>query len=313
MSVPPPDTYDVYIGRLDDPTFLWEGGNWNGNVPARIGPLFPVVGYYKPFWEVIKRIEDGTFVGKQTDWGAWVARVSQNDIRKFIKEMVGDLAPESWQGLNAFVENLDAGEEYALVACESPFGNHPVARSPERNAVAQLTHADATATENPISSTALVSKPPQTNVSRGSFRILSGNEIAALTALLLLALLFAKWKQASNAPVAQAPSPTSQTNQMTRCEQIDQQMDALLSKQSAEDDVKDAQQSRTLQAYISKEDMYYAEHHTVSPDLEAARGDLVTNQDVENLKRENSHEKQFLLLLREMKDAGCPSKPQEPR
>lgn len=32
---------DVYIGWLDDPSFSWDGGDWDGNVPVRRSP-FPL-------------------------------------------------------------------------------------------------------------------------------------------------------------------------------------------------------------------------------------------------------------------------------
>jgi hypothetical protein len=32
---------DVYIGDLNDPSFRWDGGDWNGNVPTRLSPFFP--------------------------------------------------------------------------------------------------------------------------------------------------------------------------------------------------------------------------------------------------------------------------------
>ncbi len=32
---------EVYVGDLKDPTFKWRGGNWNGNIPARLSPIFP--------------------------------------------------------------------------------------------------------------------------------------------------------------------------------------------------------------------------------------------------------------------------------
>ena len=31
----------TYIGDLDHPEFKWEGGDWSGNIPPRLGPLFP--------------------------------------------------------------------------------------------------------------------------------------------------------------------------------------------------------------------------------------------------------------------------------
>jgi hypothetical protein len=31
----------TYIGDLEDPAFKWDGGDWNGNIPSGIGPIFP--------------------------------------------------------------------------------------------------------------------------------------------------------------------------------------------------------------------------------------------------------------------------------
>jgi hypothetical protein len=40
----------TYIDDLDDSSFEWEGADWNGNIPGRIGPVFPYVPeHYKPF------------------------------------------------------------------------------------------------------------------------------------------------------------------------------------------------------------------------------------------------------------------------
>ena len=47
--------YDAYVGRLDDPNFHWDGGDWNGNVPHRLSPFFPPT--IEPvYWEVLRRI-----------------------------------------------------------------------------------------------------------------------------------------------------------------------------------------------------------------------------------------------------------------
>jgi hypothetical protein len=58
---------DVYIGDLNDPTFKWHGGDWNGNVPTRLSPFFPDGERVRR--ALLARIEAGTYVGKQTDWG----------------------------------------------------------------------------------------------------------------------------------------------------------------------------------------------------------------------------------------------------
>ena len=118
---------DVYIGRLDDPHFSWEGGNWNGNVPHAISPRFPEG--RTAFWELIKRIESGELDGKQTDWGGWVARVTKAQIEEFIRD-IHDAHPwyqsdspmphmkERLDALRGFVATLKDDEKYALIASE---------------------------------------------------------------------------------------------------------------------------------------------------------------------------------------------------
>lgn len=65
---------DVYLGRLDDLSFSWDGGGWSGNVPIRRSPFFPWAGLgYVAFFRVIERIEEGKYDGRRTDWGGWVA------------------------------------------------------------------------------------------------------------------------------------------------------------------------------------------------------------------------------------------------
>jgi hypothetical protein len=37
----------TYIGDLSNPAFHWDGGDWNGNIPSGIGPVFPkTAGHY---------------------------------------------------------------------------------------------------------------------------------------------------------------------------------------------------------------------------------------------------------------------------
>jgi hypothetical protein len=114
--------YDVYIGDLQDPTFHWEGGDWNGNVPHRLSPFFPpgyLSGLKDSFWALITKIETNIFDRKQTDWGGWVARISKDQLLAFIHELYGDYEQSpSLEELRDYVTTLDPEKRYALVATE---------------------------------------------------------------------------------------------------------------------------------------------------------------------------------------------------
>jgi hypothetical protein len=118
---------DVYIGDLSDPSFRWDGGDWNGNVPTRLSPFFPDGSKIQK--EVIERIDAGVYDGKQTDWGGHVARVTKQQIRDLIQDHYGknewykDPSPmphmlEALNEVRKFVESLDDNNLYALVTTE---------------------------------------------------------------------------------------------------------------------------------------------------------------------------------------------------
>jgi hypothetical protein len=118
---------DVYIGDLSDPSFRWDGGDWNGNVPKRLSPFFP--DGHRVQGAVLKRIEDGTYVGKQTDWGGHVAKVTKQQIKDLIEEQYGDRewykhpSPmphmlQDLEELRAFVDSLQERKLYAFVTTE---------------------------------------------------------------------------------------------------------------------------------------------------------------------------------------------------
>lgn len=119
---------DVYIGDLDDPSFSWDGGNWEGNAPHRESPFFP--SGREAFWRLMRKIDSGELPGKQVDWGAWVARVTRREIEAFIKECYGAARLyqergevlghlyDQLQELRRYVASLEDGKEYALVASE---------------------------------------------------------------------------------------------------------------------------------------------------------------------------------------------------
>lgn len=124
----------MYIGDLDDPSFSWDGGNWNGNVPRGISPEFPpTVGHYNQLFH--DWVRSTNVESKQTDFGGWVAIVSKHQIRAFIdfcyQKDPSNTDPERMldgegrgylvdrlNDLRDFVESLDDDRQYALVAAE---------------------------------------------------------------------------------------------------------------------------------------------------------------------------------------------------
>ncbi len=122
---------DVYLGRLDDPTFSWDGGDRNGNAPKVRTPWFPnTLTGREPFWELQTRIEDGVYDAKATDWGCWVARMTPGQVMEFIDEQYGaedgDEAKKraaddaaKLAEIRQFVRSFGPEELLALVAMES--------------------------------------------------------------------------------------------------------------------------------------------------------------------------------------------------
>jgi hypothetical protein len=118
---------DVYIGDLSDPSFHWDGGDWNGNVPTRLSPFFP--GGDRIRRVMLERIESKAYEGKQTDWGGYVAKVTKQQIKDLIEEQYRDHgwykdpSPmphmlQALQELRRFVDALDDRKQHALVATE---------------------------------------------------------------------------------------------------------------------------------------------------------------------------------------------------
>ncbi len=118
--------FDVYIGDLDDPDFKWDGGDWNGNMPRSVVGLFPKLSREEPFRQVQDLIDTGALVGKQTDWGCWVAIASREVLLQIINDWYGDeqiyllfeMDTETALDIRELVSNLDS-KDYALVALET--------------------------------------------------------------------------------------------------------------------------------------------------------------------------------------------------
>ena len=116
---------DVYVASTDDPVLV-EGRE---GLPAGLGPGFPPCGG-QPFLLVLRRIKEGTYRGRQVDWGAWCAEVSKGQILDLVRECYeGDrtyLDPEYLPHLYPlmapfleFIRGLDDQATYALIAFET--------------------------------------------------------------------------------------------------------------------------------------------------------------------------------------------------
>lgn len=118
----------VYIGDLDDPEIHWDE-DWKPNKPMRISPFFPPRGALElSSLELEEKISKGEYVGKETVWGAWVARVAKKDILEFFikhfpEEGRFQIVRSPWmmermQELSNFIAGLEKEKEYALVVFE---------------------------------------------------------------------------------------------------------------------------------------------------------------------------------------------------
>jgi hypothetical protein len=105
----------TYIGDLEDPEFKWEGGDWNGNIPPRLSPVFPPgpAHYHSTFdaW-----VDQAGVTSKQTDFDGWMARVSKPQILDFIEFCYGREITDAVEKLINFVHTLDDAKEYGLVS-----------------------------------------------------------------------------------------------------------------------------------------------------------------------------------------------------
>ena len=109
----------TYIGDLANPSFSWDGGDWNGNIPPGISPAFPPTPppnhYNSKFHDWVAQTD---VTSKQTDYGGWVARVDKTQLLDFIAYCYGSETNEAVNKLIDFVNSLEDAGEYALVAEE---------------------------------------------------------------------------------------------------------------------------------------------------------------------------------------------------
>ncbi len=121
---------DVYIGALDGAELESVAEPRGRNAaPKRLSSSFPPPSGTRedPYYVVLRKIEHGEFAGKQTPWGAWVAKVRKGQIDQFIDEIYSgdrivrdpDYMPHLYRQLthlHTFVESLEQDIDYALVA-----------------------------------------------------------------------------------------------------------------------------------------------------------------------------------------------------
>ena len=112
---------EVFVGDLGDQNFKWEGGSWNGNIPARLSPVFPPLpGNYNRVYD--DWVTTAGVPSKQTDFGGHVAQVTQSQIIDFIaisyKTSESLTANPVVDDLLTYIKKLDANRVYGLVATE---------------------------------------------------------------------------------------------------------------------------------------------------------------------------------------------------
>lgn len=116
---------DVYIGDPEDSTFNWDDGDWNGNIPKKVGPYFPPTA---PFHKLLEEIKSGKLFGKQADFGGYVAIVTKKQLKQFFDESYSEDDLKFLKSLKhlskkyllckSYIEQLDPTKKYLLVACE---------------------------------------------------------------------------------------------------------------------------------------------------------------------------------------------------
>lgn len=110
---------EVFLGEAArDGALDWGGDPDVGNVPARIGPLFPVSGaHVHPYRLLFDWLASGRLQGRRVDWGAYAAAVTQADVTAFLETCYGrDGVPAD---LVRLALSLEPGRRYTLIASEA--------------------------------------------------------------------------------------------------------------------------------------------------------------------------------------------------
>ena len=113
----------VYVGDAQDPQFNLEKGDWENNRPAQLSQDFPPMrsGTHSQFFQ--SWTQSKGLVVKQTDYGAWVALATKEQVLRFIADAYDDQEHLPWVApvlphLRRFAQGLESSRQYALVATE---------------------------------------------------------------------------------------------------------------------------------------------------------------------------------------------------
>lgn len=109
---------EVFLGELgDDQDLDWGGDPFEGNIPRRLGPLFPPTpAIRRPYDVALEWIERRRLEGRRVDWGASAARISVAELMLFLSHCYGTYGIPS--DLISFLSSLPTSRLYALVASE---------------------------------------------------------------------------------------------------------------------------------------------------------------------------------------------------
>ena len=111
----------AHIGALDDPSFNFYGGDYNGNIPNRLSPLLPVPhDIHSRIWALVR---DGADNARQLDWGAVGVIYTRQQLLDFIgslyKERNLPHIIERIKEAEKYIQGLDPDTKYVLVAYET--------------------------------------------------------------------------------------------------------------------------------------------------------------------------------------------------
>ena len=123
--------YSLFLSYADDPTFSWEAGNWEGNVPKRVVVFDDLLGL-QGCGQAHCLLRSPKYGGRQLDWGASGARLNKAQIIEFLTDfysgddkppgvrLIGDLpAKRHLPEILSKLDDLPDDRLYVLVSCES--------------------------------------------------------------------------------------------------------------------------------------------------------------------------------------------------
>ena len=106
--------FEAHIGLADDPGFDFYGGDYNGNIPARISPYLPKAHeIHKHIWALIR---SGDPNARQLDWSAVGLIGTKEQLARFVGSFYK--ADETTE-IKQYIGGLDPDKAYVLAAYET--------------------------------------------------------------------------------------------------------------------------------------------------------------------------------------------------